>query len=183
METLEKPFKEIPYMTAYRGRHKTTSPAGSKMENEYGYEIKANGEKVLVKTGEINIYDQIQAEHENTKIESVLARVAAGDMSDFRPQGIYQDISKIPNNFIDAQKEMMKVNKLWNNLSAETRMKYNNDVNQFMAQAGTDAWLIDSGFVNPTATEVPVTLKTDEQIAKEGATNGSNNTTSTTNNN
>ena len=156
------------YNTAYGTRNKVFTEPGRQMQNEYGYEIKGTGEKVLVKTGETNLYEMIQAEHEQTKIESVLARVAAGDMSDFRPQGIYQDVTQIPNNFIEAQREMQKVTNIWNKLPTEIKAKYNNDVNQYMAQAGTEAWLKDSGFINENATETPVKLESEVKNAAEG---------------
>ena len=148
---------KIAFRTAYSGQVKYATPAGSEIEDIYEYEIDNKGRKKLVKTGEKNIYEEIQASLESTKIENVLARVAVGDYTDFRPDGIYADISEIPNNLIQARQEMQKVENLWNHLEPEVRAKYNFDVNQFMAEAGTEAWLIDAGLLNINVSEATVT--------------------------
>lgn len=148
---------KIPFKTAYSLKNRVTAPAGSMYEDIFEYEIDNKGRKKLVKTGEKNLYEEIQASLESTKIENVLARVAVGDYTDFRPDGIYADVSEIPNNLIQARQEMQKVENLWNHLEPEVRAKYNFDVNQFMAEAGTEAWLIDAGLLNINATEDTVT--------------------------
>lgn len=145
--------KAIPFRTAYSGQVRHTCPVGSKTKKTYAYEINEKGQKELKENGTINVYEEIQAQLEETKIENVLKRVAAGDMSDFRPTGIYQDITEIPNNLIEAKKEMQKLENVWNELDKETKAKYNWSVEEFIGKAGEKSWLEDLGFINKEADE------------------------------
>lgn len=148
---------KIPFRTPYGEPVRVTCPSGTGKRPIYEYEIDAKGRKKLAVTGEQNIYEEIQAEAESVKIENILAKVAIGDMSNFRPDGIYQDTTQIPNNLIEARQEMQKIENLWRNLPSDIKAKYNWDVNQYMAHAGEEAWLIDSGFIQPTEQEPTVT--------------------------
>lgn len=139
--------KTIPFRCPYTPQIRYICESGSEIENEYGYEIDHMGRKNLVKTGERNQYLEIQAELEATKIENILKRVAVGDMSDFRADGIYADITQIPNNLIQAKQEMQKIENLFNSLPNDIKAKYNFDTNQYMAAMGSDEWLIDSGLI------------------------------------
>lgn len=152
-------MNKIPFKTAYSEKNRIIAPAGNEIEPIYEYQIDNKGRKYLTQTGETNIYLEIQSHLESTKIENVLARVAVGDYSDFRPDGIYADVSEIPNNLVQAKQEMQKIENLWNTLSNEVKANYNFDVNQFMAEAGTEAWLIDAGLLNLKATEETTTSK------------------------
>lgn len=143
---------KIPFRTNYTEKKRFNTNAGSKMQNEYAYEVNAKGQKVLVKTGEKNLYLEIQSYKEDCLIETILQRAAVGDMRDFRPQGIYADISKVPNNLIQAKREMVKLENTWNKLPNEIKQKYDNSVETFIASAGSESWLVDMGLkeVAPT---------------------------------
>lgn len=121
--------------------------AGSELQNEYGYEVNKKGQKILIKTGETNLYKQIQEELESTKIENILAEAAVGDMSHFRPDGIYADISEAPSNLVEAQQQIQKMENLWNELPIETKEHYNHDIGEFIAESGKDHWLKDVGIL------------------------------------
>ena len=145
--------KEIPFRTAYSAWIKHTTPSGEGIIEEYNYEYTKDNRKELVKTGETDLYKQIQSHHESTKIENILARVAVGDMSDFRANGIFADTTGLPTNLIDAQKNIQKVENFWDMQPREIKEKYKNDVNLFMADIGNESWLINTGLLNPTADE------------------------------
>ena len=147
------PTTKIPFRTAYSGQKEHYCPTGDGKAEEYGYEYNNKNQKVLVKTGEKDLYKEIQSYHDSTRIENILARVAIGDMSDFRPDGIYTDATKIPNNLIEAKKEMLKVENLWNHMPNDVKREYNFNIDEFMAAAGTEAWLIQTGLINPLPVE------------------------------
>lgn len=134
-------IKEIPYQTAY-GSHKSFHvPTGDGTEPTFEYVIKPSGEKILEQTGTKDVYSEIQAQAEECKIENILRRVAVGDMTDFRPDGIYADATVVPNNMVEAMQEIQKMHNIWNNLPGEVKSQYNNDLDQFIADAGSDKWL------------------------------------------
>lgn len=137
------------FKTAYTGRERVETPNGRRMQDEYGYEIDKFGRKVLVKTGETDLYAKIQEELEETKIENILKRVAIGDTSVLRPDGIYADLTEMPGNLLEARQMMQELENTWNGLPNEIKKKYNYDVEQYIAAAGKEEWLRDMGLLEP----------------------------------
>lgn len=148
--------KTLPYRTLYTEHIRFNSnPGTGGIEDEYDYEVDSKGRKKLVKVGEKDLYKEIQSYAESCKIENILKRAASGDMSDFRPDGIYADTTAIPTNLNDAQKEMMKLQRYWNSQPIEIKNKYNNSVDEFIAAVGSKAWMTDMGYIKE-APEAPV---------------------------
>ena len=133
------------FISAYSEKKSFETPAGREERETYGYKVNKAGVKELVVTGMENVYDKIQEYLEETKIENVLARVIAGDTSMLRPDGIYSDVSKMPKNLIEAYQQITELENLWNSLPVETRNAYNNNVEEFVADAGSDNWLKSMG--------------------------------------
>lgn len=141
----------------YEEHERTFAPAGDEIEPTYEYVINNKGQKVLEQTGTKNTRLEIQADLEETKIENILARVAVGDYTDFRPDGIYEDVSGMPNNMIEAMQTIQNMKNYWSKVPNEIKNKYHNNVDEFIAQAGSEAWCIDMGMINPTADEITPT--------------------------
>lgn len=155
--------KEV-FQSAYSSHVQTNSPAGEEVEKTYSYVINSKGAKELQATGTRNTREEIQADLEETKIENILARVAIGDMTDFRPDGIYADATQVPNNMIEALNAMNNLANTWKDVPNEIKAKYNNDLNQFIAASGTEAWCIDMGIAQP---KNPEKMKTAANQAPE----------------
>lgn len=153
-----------PIITPYDKKLRTFSPAGEEVEKTYSYVINNKGAKELQATGTKNTREEIQADLEETKIENILARVAIGDMTDFRPDGIYADATQMPNNMIDAMNAMNDLANTWRKVPQEIKAKYNNDLNQFIAASGTEAWCIDMGIKQP---QEPEKMRTAENLTPE----------------
>lgn len=139
--------KEAPFRTAYSGQIRKTTCTGSPMMDEYGYEIDKYGRKILVKTGETNLYARIQENLEETKIENIIAKVTTGDTSMLRPDGIYTDLTELPTNLIEARQAMQNLENVWGDLDNEIKRKYNFNVEEFIGAAGSDGWLRDMGLL------------------------------------
>lgn len=150
---------KLPFKTAYSERERYFTPTGDGIEEIYGYEINKYGQKVLVKQGEYSLYDKIQESLEETKIENILQRVAMGDNSVMRPDGIYADVSEVPKNMIEARKSMQKLENLWNGLDNEIKKKYDYDVDKFIGASGTESWLQDMGLIKKEAELVAQVIK------------------------
>lgn len=160
MSACKTPIFQTPY-----GKHvQTCSPTGDGTEPTYEYVIKNNGSKVLEKTGTKDVYSEIQAQLEDTKIENILKRVAVGDMTDFRPDGIYADTTVVPNNMVDSLKEIQKLNNYWNSLPPEIRREYNNDLNQFVADSGSEKWLNIMGITKEESNKMDSTNVQSEKM-------------------
>ena len=155
------------FRSAYSKPIRIHTATGNGMQDEYGYELNKKGIKELVKTGEKNLYAEIQSYAEEVKIENILKRAAIGDMTDFRPDGIYQDISEIPTNLNEAKAEMMKIEKIWNNMDTETKAKYDWSLENFISEAGKESWLYDTGLL-----EKPVEKKEEPADAEQPENEG-----------
>lgn len=155
---------DLPFSYEYK-----TEP-GRPMQNEYAYKINSYGQKILEKTGEKNLYAEIQAALEETKIENILARVANGDMSDFRPNGIFADTTEIPSNLIEARQAMQELENTWNKLPNDTKRKYDFDVEKFIGQSGSESWLRDMGLL-PAQAEAVAEAVADTTVEVKGDSN------------
>ena len=111
---------------------------------------------VYVETGEKNIYEEIQAEREDSKIENLINRVIDGDISALRPDGQYIDCTKMPKTMAEAQSMIQEMNNVWWNLPIEIRAKYNHSVEEFVAASGGKEWLEDMGLAPAKIVETPV---------------------------
>lgn len=149
------------FKTAYGERETSYITSGSRYQDTYGYEINKYGMKELVKTGETDLYALIQESLEETKIENILKRVAMGDDTVMRPDGIYADTTEAPKNLIEARQQIQHLENVWNGLPIDTKRKYNMSVEDFIAKSGTEGWLIDMGLLTK-ADPAPAQTKTEE---------------------
>jgi hypothetical protein len=141
------------FRTAYEPRERHYISTGNGYEPEYAYEINKQGQKELVKIGEINVYEMIQSHYEETKIENILASVAAGDTSMLRPDGIYADITGQPKSLLEARQQIQHLENMWYGLPAETREKYDNNLEKFVNESGSEKWLKDMGYIKEIEVE------------------------------
>lgn len=145
------------FKTAYTGRERAITECGSEIDDTWGYEIDKFGRKVLVRTGTKNVYEEIQASHEETKIENILKRASMGDNTVFRPDGIYADLTELPSNLIEARQAMQNLENVWNEVPNDIKAKYHYSVDEFIGASGSDGWLKDMGLLSDTKTEVAET--------------------------
>lgn len=145
------------FKTAYTGRERSTTECGSEIEEVWGYEIDKFGRKVLVRTGTKNVYEEIQASLEETKIENILKRASMGDNTVFRPDGVYADLTQLPSNLIEARQAMQNLENVWNEVPNDIKAKYHYSVDEFIGASGSDTWLRDMGILSDTKTEVTET--------------------------
>lgn len=157
------------FITAYAKERRCTtpSPSGSELETTYGYEIDKKGMKVLKPNGTKNVYEKIQEYLEDSKIENVIQRVIAGDTSVLRPDAIYQDITNMPKNMIDAMNQIKALEKTYNDLPKEIKDKYQT-IEDFVQASGTEAWMRDMGYISePVPVETPIIEKREEALPNE----------------
>lgn len=92
----------------------------------------------LEKSGKTNKYLEIQAYADSCDINVIMARYRNGETDVLQQiQGTYGDFSEIPTNYADLMNAKLQAEKLFMSLSAETREKYNNSVEQFMSEIGS----------------------------------------------
>lgn len=145
------------------------SPSGEENENTYAYEVDKKGLKQLVKTGETNVYEKIQAYAEETKIENIIQRVIAGDETVLRPNNIYADVSQHPKDMLEAMEQIHNLENTYNELSKEIKEKYPT-LESWVENSGTSEWMKLNGYIQETPQMIPIqdNLQTETQtIAQE----------------
>lgn len=117
--------------------------AGSRYENTYQEEIdKKSGKKVLVKIGETCVYDMIQEDLEQSKIENIIHKLAMGDLSVLREAKLtYVDASDFPKDLMEAQNIVVKAKAEFDKFPPEVKKEFNNSAEQYVSEMGTDEFV------------------------------------------
>lgn len=117
--------------------------AGSRYENTYQEEIeKKSGKKHLVKIGQTCVYDMIQEDLEQAKIENIIAKIAKNDLSVFKDAKItYVDAEDFPQTLMEAQNIVVKARAEFDKFPKEVRELFNNSPEQYVSEMGTDEFI------------------------------------------
>ena len=129
------------------------SVTGDGKEPEYSYEIDEKGARTLKRTGEVNVYAQIQTYLEETKIENIIQRAtddpAAIGSQEWMTQATV-DISNMPENYHEWRKMVNDAENQFDALPAELKAKFDNSVEKYITEMGTESWLTKLGILPKT---------------------------------
>lgn len=125
---------------------------GSREANTYEVQIdKRTGHKKLICTGTKDIWTDIQSYKDECDIAQIMARAAAGDLNALNQRkGFYGDISETPRDLFEAQNNILKLERGFNELPAEIREKFDNSKEKFITEFGSNEWNEKMGFIKPT---------------------------------
>lgn len=130
-----------PFKTSYDAQfqhERVHCEPGSRMKVDYQPVFDAKGMWHLEKTGEHDIYLDIQSFADSCDINILMARYRNGETDVLQQvQGTYGDFSGIPKNYADLMNAKITAERLFMSLRADVREKYGNSVEQFMAEIGT----------------------------------------------
>lgn len=142
------------------------SVTGNGKEPEYAYRIDENGVRTLEKVGEVDVYAQIQTYLEETKIENIIKR-ATYDPTAIGSQDWMSkettDISNIPTNYHEWKQMINKAEESFNSLPAELKAKFDNNVEKYVGEYGSESWAEKLGWKKP---EEKMTEK-EEKVSNE----------------
>lgn len=94
--------------------------------------------KEILKTGKTCVYDMIQADLEQSKIENILHKVAMGDLSVLNQrEGFYVDATEYPKNLMEAQNIIIKAQNEFNEMPQEVRELFHNSPDEYVEMMGT----------------------------------------------
>lgn len=112
---------------------------GSGMKDIYKMHVDADGKRDLKKSGEYNLYADIQSYKDSVSIDYILARFVNGDETALsRVQGIYGDFTQMPTTMAELQQRVIDAEHLFNNLPLDIREQYNFSASEFFAQLDSD---------------------------------------------
>lgn len=116
-----------------------TSEPGSGMKPTYKMHVDEDGKRELRKSGEYNLYAEIQSYKDSVSIDVILSRFMNGDESALsRAQGIYGDFTEMPKTLAELQQRVIDAEDLFNSLPLEIRKEYNFSPSEFFAQLDSE---------------------------------------------
>lgn len=117
--------------------------SGSPYENVYEEEIeKKTGRKHLVKIGKTNVYEKIQEDLEQSKIENIIHKLAMGDYSVLKQAELtYADADDFPKSLMEAQNIVIKAKNEFDKFPDEVKELFNNSAEQYVSEMGTDTFI------------------------------------------
>lgn len=133
--------------------------AGETVRRTYLWEINKKGEKVLTLDQVIDQQAEIESYLEETKLENIIRRasidpdLAARLMPDMG--GGLQDATEMPENLMQLQNIMLRAEQIWDEIPKEIKLKFDNDVDKFVASFGTIDWAKNLGIYQEKEPEEP----------------------------
>lgn len=133
--------------------------AGESVRRTYLWERNEKGEKVLRLDQTIDQQAEIDSYLEETKLENIIRRasidpdIATRLMPDIG--GGLQDATEMPGNLMELQNIMLRSEQIWDELPKEIKLKFDNDVDKFIANFGTIDWAKNLGIYQEKEPEKP----------------------------
>ncbi len=147
------------------------SKPGSGMKDTYKMHVDENGKRELKKSGEYNLYAEIQSYKDSVSIDYILSRFVNGDETALsRVQGIYGDFTQMPKTLAELQQRVIDAEHLFDSLPLDIRAQYNHSASEFFAQLDSDK--TKAIFAPPdTANETIVEQVVVDELTKEVVAN------------
>lgn len=138
------------FYSAYNPPKTEPTNAGEENRHTYMWAENENGEKELVEDEIINIRDEIESYHEETKIANIIRRAtfdvnAANQLIGDNGNGSI-DLTQMPENLMEAQNLMVKAKQAYANLTPRQQAEFNG-LSDYMATAGTEEWAKKLGYI------------------------------------
>ena len=112
------------------------SPAGEELQPVYKRTVDKDGKTIVKEVKKTNIYEKIQAAHEDTKVYNILEKyIATGDTSllNKEPTSLFIDTTILPQNEMELHQITIEAEDTFRKLDRKIKEEFNNDVNQFKA--------------------------------------------------
>lgn len=135
-------MSEVKVYTQYDRPETEPTPSGSRYLNVYQERIGKDGQIILEKTGETDIYEMIQSHLEEVKIENILHAVAMGDVNALHQREIfYADATVMPKTLMEVQNIVVKAKAEFETFPKEVKELFNNSCEQYVSEMGTEEFL------------------------------------------
>lgn len=150
-------MKKLPFKTQYDERGRRHSHPGDPIKVTYSGRYDERGRVVLEETGKVNLYDEIQSHADSVDINLMIKRFAAGETDVLsKVQGVYGDITNMPTNLAESLNHIRACEDAFNALPVDVRAKFNHNLTEFLAAAGSDEFFDALGIEKPGGAPAPV---------------------------
>lgn len=145
--------------------------AGESVRRTYLWERNEKGEKVLRLDQTIDQQAEIDSYLEETKLENIIRRASIDPeiAERIKPDigGGVQDFTETPHTLAELQNIMIRAEQIWDEVPREIKLKFNNDVDNFVASFGTVEWAKNLGIYKEKQTDSKTAEATEATEAKE----------------
>lgn len=151
------------FATAYNRPVTIPADTGDGTTPVFEYQM-IKGQKKLIKTGTTSVYDLIQSELEDSKVENIIKRATAGDETALeRYATMYFDSTQMPATIAEAQQKIVQIQNEFYDLPVETRAMFSHNADTYVHEYGTESWAKKMGLTKNVSRETPPTeVKEDE---------------------
>lgn len=133
--------KKIPFASKYVRNVTIPAPVGDVIQMEHTPHMRLDGRRELIRDNPKPIYEMIQAHRESCEIERIVNRALNGDMSVLNAMdGQYLDLTGAPTSLAHAQQIIIEAKRQFDMLDTETKAKFDNNAEVFVAMAGSKEW-------------------------------------------
>lgn len=130
------------FFSAYNRENSRKSCVGSSVAPVFADGFDDNGVAIVIVTGHTNLDDYIQSFKDDVDIYKILDRLSlSGSELPVVPSDQYFDVTEMPTNIHDAQRQMAKARIIFNNLPSDKRKEYNNSFDEFIADFGSSKFV------------------------------------------
>lgn len=145
--------------------------AGESARRTYLWERNEKGEKVLKLDQIIDQQAEIDSYLEETKLENIIRRasidpdIASRIAPDLSSE--IQDFTEAPHTLAELQNIMIRAEQIWDEVPKEIKLKFDNDVDKFIASFGTVEWAKNLGIYKEKQADGKTPEPTEVTEAKE----------------
>lgn len=145
--------------------------AGESVRLTYLWGCNEKGEKELKLDQIIDQQAEIDSYLEETKIENIIRRASidpeiAARIAPNLGGGI-QDFTEAPHTLAELQNIMIRAEQIWDEVPKEIKLKFDNDVDKFVASFGTVEWAKNLGIYQEKQTEAETAKATEATETKK----------------
>lgn len=121
---------------------------GSPLHAIYRPVVGKDGTIELEISGYENTDEKIASYEESCDVHTLIKRFHDGDLTALnKRQGMYGDFTNMPKNMAEMLQLQIDAKIAFNSLDVETKKKFDNDLNKFLATAGSEEWAEKLGYV------------------------------------
>lgn len=117
------------------------TPAGTAMQPTYSLSVDDDGVLSLSRSGQINLYDQIQASRMSVELKTILERYETDGVTPIDTKhGFFADVSRLPSSLAGFFDQIHNAEAAFNGLPVDIRAKFGHSLSQFVSSAGSTDW-------------------------------------------
>lgn len=138
------------FPTQYSRSGRFISNPGSRIVDIFSSSYDDDGHIHLEKTGEKNIYDEIQSHADSCEIYSILRRFQSGDVNVLsRVQGVYGDFTEYPKTYAEMLNSLNTAEQQFMSLPLDVRAKFDHSFQHWLASMDKPDFFERMGIKNP----------------------------------